>query len=88
MGGIINVEILVDGKPIFTITDSFDPLLGVCIHGCLDAYGYEYHDHRNSFTEAMECVGYALDKIKERDAISQNSFKNAVGDDSRPLYMD
>jgi hypothetical protein len=75
----MNVEIFVDGKPIFTITDSFDPISGVCIHGCLDAFGYSYHDHRDSFTEAMECVGYALDKIKERDSIPENSFSNALG---------
>jgi hypothetical protein len=36
----------------------------------------------------MECVGYALDKIKERDSIPENSFSNALGADSRPLYMD
>jgi hypothetical protein len=84
----MNVEIFVDGKPIFTITDTSEPLLGVCIQGCLDAYGYSYHDHRNTFTEAMECIGYALDKIKERDSIRENSLLNSIGDDSRSLYMD
>ena len=84
----MNVEIFVDGKPIFTITDTSDPLFGVCIHGCLDAYGYSYHEHKGTFTEAMECAGYALDKIKERDSLLENSFLDALGGDSRSLYLD
>jgi hypothetical protein len=60
----MKLEIFVDGNPIFSITDTCDPLLGGIM--------------------AMECVGFALNKIKERDSLSENSFLNLLGD-SRPL---